>query len=66
MGFPEAGMKLTHILVVADIDRARTFYADGLGAEVYREYGGGRASSRDHRDAGVCADRASGQETRTP
>jgi catechol 2,3-dioxygenase-like lactoylglutathione lyase family enzyme len=38
--FPAAGMELTHILVVGDIDRARTFYRDVLGAEVYREYGG--------------------------
>ena len=38
--FPADGMELTHILVVADIDRARTFYRDVLGAEVYREYGG--------------------------
>jgi len=38
--FPSDGMELTHILVVADIDRARTFYRDVLGAEVYREYGG--------------------------
>lgn len=38
--FPAEGMELTHILVVADIDRARTFYRDVLGAEVYREYGG--------------------------
>jgi catechol 2,3-dioxygenase-like lactoylglutathione lyase family enzyme len=38
--FPAEGMELTHILVVADIDRARTFYRDVVGAEVYREYGG--------------------------
>ena len=38
--FPAGGMELTHILVVADIERARTFYRDVLGAEVYREYGG--------------------------
>ena len=38
--FPTEGMELTHILVVAEIDRARTFYRDVLGAEVYREYGG--------------------------
>jgi len=38
--FPTDDMELTHILVVADIDRARTFYRDVLGAEVYREYGG--------------------------
>ena len=33
-------MELTHILVVSDLDRARSFYVDVLGAEVYREYGG--------------------------
>jgi catechol 2,3-dioxygenase-like lactoylglutathione lyase family enzyme len=38
--FPTPDMELTHILVVGDLDRARTFYADVLGAEVYREYGG--------------------------
>jgi catechol 2,3-dioxygenase-like lactoylglutathione lyase family enzyme len=38
--FPTDGMELTHILVVADLDRARTFYRDVLGAEVVREYGG--------------------------
>lgn len=38
--FPTEGMELTHILVVADLARARSFYAEVLGAEVYREYGG--------------------------
>jgi catechol 2,3-dioxygenase-like lactoylglutathione lyase family enzyme len=38
--FPDEGMELTHILVVADIARARSFYRDVLGAEVYRQYGG--------------------------
>ncbi len=38
--FPSDGMELTHILVVADIDRARAFYRDVLGATVHREYGG--------------------------
>ena len=38
--FPLDGMELTHILVVADVTRARSFYRDVLGAEVYREYGG--------------------------
>ena len=33
-------MELTHILVVADVDRARSFYRDVLGATVVREYGG--------------------------
>ena len=37
---PLDGMELTHILVVADVTRARSFYRDVLGAEVYREYGG--------------------------
>jgi catechol 2,3-dioxygenase-like lactoylglutathione lyase family enzyme len=38
--FPTTGMELTHILVVSDLERARIFYRDVLGAEVYREYGG--------------------------
>lgn len=38
--FPSDDMALTHILVVADVDRARDFYRDVLGATVYREYGG--------------------------
>lgn len=40
MSFPSAGVELTHILVVSDLDRSRTFYRDVLGATVYREYGG--------------------------
>jgi catechol 2,3-dioxygenase-like lactoylglutathione lyase family enzyme len=39
-GFPTEGMEVTHLMVVGDIDRARTFYRDVLGAEVFREYGG--------------------------
>ena len=38
-GFPLEGMELTHILVSADTSRARDFYVDVLGAELYREYG---------------------------
>ena len=38
--FPTDGVALTHLLVVSDLDRARDFYRDVLGAEVYREYGG--------------------------
>ena len=38
--FPAEGMELTHILVVSDVERARAFYLDVLGAELYREYGG--------------------------
>jgi catechol 2,3-dioxygenase-like lactoylglutathione lyase family enzyme len=33
-------MALTQIRVVSDIARARDFYVDVLGADVYREYGG--------------------------
>ena len=33
-------MALTHILVVADVEAARLFYTDVLGAELHREYGG--------------------------
>jgi catechol 2,3-dioxygenase-like lactoylglutathione lyase family enzyme len=40
MTFPAAGMALTHILVVSDVDRSRDFYRDVLGASVYREYRG--------------------------
>lgn len=38
--FPGPGVELTHILVVADMERARPFYRGVLGATVYREYGG--------------------------
>ena len=38
--FPSDDMELTHLLVVSDIDRSRTFYKDVLGATVLREYGG--------------------------
>lgn len=38
--FPTEGVELTQLLVVSDIDRARTFYRDVLGATVHREYGG--------------------------
>lgn len=40
MSFPTDQMQLTHLLVVADIERARSFYTDVLGADVVREYGG--------------------------
>ncbi len=40
MPLSQAGVELTHILVVADIARARDFYRDVLGASLYREYGG--------------------------
>ena len=38
--FPIEGMEITHILVVQDIDRARSFYRDILGARLHREYSG--------------------------
>lgn len=38
--FPVDGVELTQLLVVSDIARAREFYTDVLGAELYREYGG--------------------------
>lgn len=38
--FPTEGVELTHLLVVSDMERSRHFYADILGATVYREYGG--------------------------
>lgn len=38
--FPALGTELTHILVVSDMARARRFYEEVIGADVYREYGG--------------------------
>jgi len=38
--FPTDDMELTHILVVADLDKSKTFYKDVLGAEIHSEYGG--------------------------
>jgi len=38
--FPAEGMELTHILVVRDMKKARRFYNEQLGAEIFREYGG--------------------------
>jgi catechol 2,3-dioxygenase-like lactoylglutathione lyase family enzyme len=38
--FPTEGMELTHILVVSDLEQARAFYTEVMGAKVYREYGG--------------------------
>jgi catechol 2,3-dioxygenase-like lactoylglutathione lyase family enzyme len=38
--FPVEGVEMTILLVVSDMDRARNFYRDVLGAEIYREYGG--------------------------
>jgi catechol 2,3-dioxygenase-like lactoylglutathione lyase family enzyme len=36
-------MPLTHILVVGDLDASRRWYAEVLGAELHREYGGDSA-----------------------
>jgi len=38
-GFPGKDMALTLLLVVSDLERAKRFYRDVLGATVYREYG---------------------------
>lgn len=38
--FPEEDMAITHILVVSDMAKAKSFYLDILGGELYREYGG--------------------------
>ncbi len=38
--FPLPGMALTTILTVTDLDRARSWYRDVLGAEIHGEYGG--------------------------
>ena len=38
--FPSAGVVVTLLLVVADVERSTRFYRDVLGATVYREYGG--------------------------
>ena len=37
--FPTKDMALTHILVVSDMTKAKSFYHNILGAEIYREYG---------------------------
>lgn len=38
--FPAPGMTLTRLLVVSDLERAKRWYRDVLGAEVQGEYGG--------------------------
>jgi catechol 2,3-dioxygenase-like lactoylglutathione lyase family enzyme len=40
MEFPTEDVALTHLFVVSDMEVARSFYRDVLGATVYREYGG--------------------------
>ena len=37
---PFSDSELSTILVVSDLSRSRSFYADVLGAEIFREYGG--------------------------
>jgi catechol 2,3-dioxygenase-like lactoylglutathione lyase family enzyme len=41
--FPTDGVEVTLLLVVSDVDRARDWYRDVLGASVHREYGGSSA-----------------------
>ncbi len=38
--FPVDGVALTLLLVVEDLERARRFYTEVLGATLFREYGG--------------------------
>jgi catechol 2,3-dioxygenase-like lactoylglutathione lyase family enzyme len=38
--FPAGEAEVTQLLVVRDVARAKAFYVDVLGAELYREYGG--------------------------
>jgi hypothetical protein len=44
--FPYDDMELTHILVVADIERSRDFYVEVLGARSSASTPGRRVSSR--------------------
>ena len=38
--FPTPDVEVTHLFVVSEVERARAFYRDVLGAELFREYGG--------------------------
>ena len=38
--FPPEDAAVTQLLVVSDVGRAKAFYVDILGADLYREYGG--------------------------
>jgi catechol 2,3-dioxygenase-like lactoylglutathione lyase family enzyme len=40
LGFPTEGVEVTVLRVVSDLERARHFYRDILGADEIREYGG--------------------------
>lgn len=44
--FPVAGVELTTLLVVSEIERSVRFYREVLGAELVREYGGTSAVFR--------------------
>ena len=44
--FPTDGVILSHLLVVADLDRSVTFYREVLGADLDRIYGGTTAVFR--------------------
>jgi catechol 2,3-dioxygenase-like lactoylglutathione lyase family enzyme len=44
--FPTAGMEITRLLVVADVERAKRWYRDVLGAEIVSEYGGSSCVAR--------------------
>jgi catechol 2,3-dioxygenase-like lactoylglutathione lyase family enzyme len=39
-GFPTDGVEVTVLRVVSDLEQARHFYRDVLGAQEFREYGG--------------------------
>ena len=41
--FPVEGVEVTLLLVVEDVARARAFYTEVLGAELFRQYGGDSA-----------------------
>ena len=41
--FPVEGVEATLLRVVSDVQRARAFYVDVLGASLFREYGGNSA-----------------------
>jgi len=38
--FPTPDVEVTHLFVVSEMEPARAFYRDVLGAELFREYGG--------------------------
>ena len=44
--FPSDGVEVTLLRVVRDVDRARSWYRDVLGATDHREYGGTSAVMR--------------------